>query len=77
MDEAATQAQSANSDIWQDFIIREDLADELGVTTDTLARWATQGAGPDFLKIGRRVYYPKDSVRAWLKTRVIKRASPS
>ena len=75
-DQTQTLARET-SDIWSDFISREDLAAELGVKAETLAKWAAQGAGPDMVKMGRRVFYPKTAVRSWLATRVIKKASPS
>jgi predicted DNA-binding transcriptional regulator AlpA len=49
-----------------DWISREDLAGQLLVTTDTLARWATKGSGPPRIRIGRRVLYRKSSVEKWL-----------
>jgi len=49
-----------------DWINREDLAGQLSVTTDTLARWATQGSGPPRIRIGRRVLYRRSSVEKWL-----------
>ena len=49
-----------------DWISREDLAHQLSVTTDTLARWATQGSGPPRIRIGRSVLYRRSSVEKWL-----------
>ena len=49
-----------------DWISREDLAGQLSVTTDTLARWATQGSGPPRIRIGRGVLYRRSSVEKWL-----------
>ena len=52
--------------VLNDWINREDLAGQLSVTTDTLARWATQGIGPPRIRIGRRVLYRRASVEKWL-----------
>ena len=49
-----------------DWISREELAQQLSVTTDTLARWATKGSGPPRIRIGRRVLYRRSSVQKWL-----------
>jgi DNA-binding transcriptional MerR regulator len=49
-----------------DWINREELAGQLSVTTDTLARWATLGIGPPRVRIGRRVLYRRASVEKWL-----------
>ena len=50
-----------------EWINRDDLAEQLELTTDTLARWATDGTGPARIKVGRRVFYRKSSVEKWLK----------
>jgi excisionase family DNA binding protein len=52
--------------VLNDWINREELARQLSVTTDTLARWATQGIGPPRIRIGRRVLYRRASVEKWL-----------
>ena len=39
------------------------------ITLRTLARWRTDGEGPDFIKIGRRIVYPLADVRAWEEER--------
>ena len=36
--------------------------------TSTLNKKRITGGGPDFLKIGRRVVYPRDSFEAWLRS---------
>ncbi|MCF6317555.1 MAG: helix-turn-helix domain-containing protein [Marinosulfonomonas sp.] len=52
--------------VLSDWIKRDELARQLSVTTDTLARWATQGIGPPRIRIGRRVLYRRTSVEKWL-----------
>lgn len=51
------------------WISREDLAEELMVKTDTLARWEARREGPPCMRIGRKVYYRQSSVRDWLLSR--------
>jgi predicted DNA-binding transcriptional regulator AlpA len=53
--------------VLDEWISRDDLAEQLELTTDTLARWATDGTGPARIKVGRRVFYRKSSVEKWLK----------
>ncbi len=55
--------------VLDEWISREDLAEQLALTTDTLARWATLSIGPPRIKVGRRVFYRKSSVEKWLKGR--------
>jgi len=53
--------------ILSDWIERAALAHELNVTPDTLARWATAGNGPPYVKIGRKAWYRRATVERWLK----------
>ena len=50
-----------------DYVSREDLAAQLHLTSKTLAKWANQRKGPAFVKVGRKVFYRKDAVQAWLR----------
>ncbi|MFE9922279.1 helix-turn-helix transcriptional regulator [Streptomyces sp. NPDC005774] len=49
------------------------LAEELGVSTRTLANWRWSGVGPRYTKLGdgrtARVRYRRADVDAWLKAR--------
>ena len=44
------------------------LAELLGVTTFTLQRYRSEGTGPDYEKIGNRIFYRADVVEAWLQS---------
>lgn len=33
----------------------------------TLRNWRSLGTGPDYVKNGRRVLYPREALAAWLK----------
>lgn len=49
-------------------ITRQELARILPVSYWTLARWASQGEGPPYIKVGpRRVAYRIGDVKDWLK----------
>lgn len=52
-----------------DYLTQAQAAAELGITDRTLKRWHTDRIGPPRTKIGARVYYRKDSVAEWLKSR--------
>ena len=49
------------------WISRLDLAQELGVTVDTMRRWEAQRFGPPCVRAGRKVYYRRDAVHDWLQ----------
>ena len=44
----------------------EELAARLRSKPRTLERWRTDGSGPSYIKIGRRVAYRLDDVEKWL-----------
>ena len=49
-------------------IRRADLPRYIPVATQTLARWACEGEGPPFVKVGRRlVAYRAGDLREWLR----------
>ena len=43
-----------------------ELGEELDRDPRTLARWRALRVGPKFLRIGRQLFYRRESVRAWL-----------
>lgn len=47
----------------------DQLSDVLGVVKGTLAKWRLTGEGPPYHKVGTRVMYAADDVRAWLDAR--------
>jgi predicted DNA-binding transcriptional regulator AlpA len=48
------------------FLDARETAALLQVSVTTLGRWRVQGAGPAYLKTGRRVLYDRAVVIAWL-----------
>lgn len=50
-----------------DYLTREQLAEELKVTTRTLDKWEWLRCGPRKVKIGARVYYKRSDVAAWIE----------
>ena len=42
-----------------------DLADRWGVSPKTLQRWRTEGRGPRYLKLSKRVIYPLQEIQAF------------
>ena len=52
-------------------ITRSDLPQYLPVASQTLARWAVEGQGPRFIKLGRRlVAYRAGDLREWLRGQI-------
>jgi hypothetical protein len=50
----------------EELIPSDGAAAQLDVQPQTLASWRTQGRGPDFVKVGRAVFYRKADIAAWL-----------
>ncbi len=40
-----------------DLLAPEQVADNLGVTTKTLANWRARGTGPRYVRVAGRIYY--------------------
>ncbi len=52
-------------------IRRADLPRYLPIAAQTAARWAVEGQGPRFIKVGRRIVaYRAGDLRAWLQGQV-------
>ena len=45
---------------------RDQTAELLGITPETLNRWRWSGRGPRALHLGKRVHYHRDDIVAWL-----------
>ena len=52
--------------VFAEWLTRRELAQQLALSTDTLARWRTEGVGPTCIRVGSRVYYRLETVRTWL-----------
>lgn len=54
-----------------DLLAPADLAALLAVDERTLAVWRCQKRGPDFVKLGRSVFYRRTDVAAWIGRNVV------
>ena len=67
MDEQSQETEARP--LLEGWISRAELARELGVSVDTLARWETSRSGPPLARIGRCVFYRRTAVLEWLESR--------
>ena len=58
-----------NKPVLADFLTQHDAAAELKVCERTLDRWRRLKEGPPITKLGRRVFYRRSSLLAWLHER--------
>ena len=69
--DAATSIEEAPvSSFRADLMSPQELADDLGLSLATLADWRSQGRGPAYLKVGRKIWYPRNRVENWLQSRL-------
>ena len=62
---ALTSASASHS---QEFLSPTELSAYVGIAVQTLARWRSEGRGPDYIKIGRKkVAYRMSAVHSWLE----------
>jgi hypothetical protein len=61
--------QKAGEKLLADFLPKKKAAIELDICEQTLDRWRRLGEGPPITKIGRRVYYRRSTLQAWLCAR--------
>jgi hypothetical protein len=67
MKQPQTDAPHEPLNLLVDWISREQLAGELGITTDTLARWEARRQGPPCTRIGRKSLYRRAAVQDWIR----------
>lgn len=56
-----------HSHLLDGYLTRDELAQQLGVTTRTIARWMSLPDGLPFTRIGGRLLFRTTSVRAWIE----------
>ncbi len=57
------------------WISRYDLAQELGLTVDTLGRWERRRKGPACVRAGRKIFYRMSVVQDWLQSQEMPRVA--
>jgi predicted DNA-binding transcriptional regulator AlpA len=48
-----------------------EFATLIGIDERTAAVWRNRGAGPDYVKLGRAVFYRLDDVQDWIKLNIM------
>ena len=67
MTQQKPEAEHEPLNLLADWISREHLALELGLTSDTLSRWEAWRMGPPCTRIGRKTLYQRASVQDWIR----------
>jgi excisionase family DNA binding protein len=50
-------------------LTRKEAAEYLGVSVPSMDRWASQGVGPAYYKLGRLTRYRRNDLEAFMETR--------
>lgn len=69
MEEQQAEGASGGVPLLDGWLTRAEVAAEIGVSIDTLARWETRRIGPPCVRIGRKVLYRAQAFRDWLVAR--------
>ncbi len=62
-----TEAAPDSLNLLADWISRDQLAQELGLKPDTLARWEARRQGPPCTRLGRKTLYRRAAVQDWIR----------
>ena len=65
------ETKNAASSLLDDYLTERELAEELGICLMTLRRWRVMAETPPITRIGVKIYYRRDAVADWLKSRQI------
>ncbi len=66
------QRQDAPKRILDDYLTRQELATQLGVSVRTLARLDAAREGPPSMSWAGRKIYPRERARQWFESRIVK-----
>ena len=62
-----SEAAPDSLNLLADWISRDQLARELGLKPDTLARWEARRLGPPCTRLGRKTLYRRAAVTDWIR----------
>lgn len=74
MTQLQTELETVPPALLTGWIGRNELADALGLTPDTLGRWEARRFGPPCVRAGRKVLYRRRAVQGWLAAQETPRA---
>ena len=61
---------------FEEIIPDAQFADEVGVTDRTTREWRERGIGPDYMKIGKSIFYRRSAIAAWIERRTVRHRTP-
>ncbi len=73
---ADTQEASTSKLVLKEFLRRDELAQQLGISPRTILRWQALRKGPPRVCVGRTILYSIQSVCDWLHSREQEQQAP-
>ena len=67
MTPTTSEAVPDSLNLLADWISRDQLAQELRLKPDTLARWEARRQGPPCTRLGRKILYRRAAVQDWIR----------
>jgi len=64
--------QNAEQPVLNDFLSEERAGAELNLGFRTLRKYRRFGTSPAYVKIGRKIMYPRAAITDWVESKVIK-----
>lgn len=49
-----------------DLLLRTEVANLLRISAWTLAKWASNGVGPNYVRVGNKCLYPRNKLEQWI-----------
>ncbi len=55
-----------------EYLTTDEAAELLRLAAHTLHKWRCDGAGPPYVRVGRRIVYRRDALREWALDREVR-----
>ena len=59
---------AAKPGLLDDWMSRQELANELGVSVRTLQQWQLERIGPPMIRLKKKTFYRREAVLEWLRS---------
>jgi predicted DNA-binding transcriptional regulator AlpA len=61
---------------FEELIPEVQLAAEVGVVDRTVREWRERATGPDYIRIGRSIFYRRSAIAEWIEGRTVRHRTP-
>ena len=64
------ESNARRSRVLDDYFTEDEAAAEVGQKKPTLRKWRAIGDGPPYVKIGRKIFYPRPELADWIRAKL-------